>query len=177
MFHGFIERLKIAAQSDAIVNPYHKNECPFVIACGSERGTTLVFAKALQDFLLGVGLKCYLVEMNQFENFKSMDHLIVLTSTYGVGGAPFNALQFNKKFKAASLKKKFKYTVVGFGSEKYPTFCQYAENVNFLLNAMDISEEWISLVKINDQSLEQFKSWFDVLYSKLEGQLTMAFKD
>ncbi|MEM9897216.1 MAG: flavodoxin family protein [Bacteroidota bacterium] len=175
MFNIFLNKLKESAQAQGIENPYHPEECTCVIACGSEMGTTMVFSIALQKFLLEMGIKCHLIEMNDFRAFPTMDHLLILTSTHGVGNAPFNALQFIRKFNRIRSSRKFQYAVVGFGSRRYPTFCHFAENVDFLLRSKDNTTEWIALTRINDQSLTEFKIWFDELFVKMGGQLSIQF--
>ncbi|MEM9857354.1 MAG: flavodoxin family protein [Bacteroidota bacterium] len=175
MFLGFNEKLEEASNLGEIINPFHKRECTVVIACGSERGTTLAFSMALQNAILETGIKCYLTEMNDFEYFQSMEYLIVLTSTYGTGNAPFNAFRFIRKFNASDIKARFKYAVVGFGSKRYPKFCQYAEKVNFLFRSYQYAQEWIPLTKIHERSLMEFHSWLNVLQEKLEGQLAIDF--
>lgn len=176
MFQAFEHKLSKAAKQDQIVNPFHKHECTVIIACGSERGTTMVFAIALHNAILETGVKCYLTEMNDFENFRSMEHLIILTSTYGIGNAPINAFRFIRKFNTANIKSTFKYAVVGFGSRKYPKFCQYAEKINFLLKSIEPAQEWIPLIKIHESSLQEFNVWLDLLQNNLEGQLAIDFK-
>ncbi|MEM7110738.1 MAG: flavodoxin family protein [Bacteroidota bacterium] len=176
MIYAFDQKLRNASKQDQIVNSFHKHECTVIIACGSERGTTMVFAMALHSAILETGIKCYLTEMNDFENFQCMEHLIILTSTYGTGNAPFNAFQFTRKFKAANIKSRFKYAVVGFGSRKFPKFCQYAEKVSFLFKSIESAKEWIPLTKIHERSLPEFNVWLGLLQDHLEGQLTIPFK-
>lgn len=146
-----------------------------IIACGSEAGTTMVFAKALLEVVITQGIKAHLIEMNAYESFPAMRHLLLLTSTHGVGGAPFNALKFIEKFRMIGTPQSIKYSVVGFGSKKYRTFCQYAETLSFLMKSTDRCTEWIPLTKVSDQSPKDFGLWYLQFSARLEGQLSLGF--
>lgn len=169
-FSGFKIYLKRAAKSSSITNPFKKEDCSIIIGLGSEMGTTLIYAKALHESLLDAGQKSYLTELNAYEHFASMQYLIVLTSTYGVGDPPANASRFMDLFKA-TRHSKFQYAVVGFGSDKYPDFCQFAIDVNQLLKGNEVSSELVPLEKINNRSAQDFHNWVSAFQNKMQMQL------
>ncbi|MEM0941233.1 MAG: PepSY domain-containing protein [Bacteroidota bacterium] len=177
MFSGFKIYLKRAAEKTKVVNPYKKEEGTIIVAFGSEMGTTLIFAQALHESLLDAGKKSYLLEMNAFEHFPMMQHLIIVTSTYGAGGPPVNAEQFIRKFHETKKDRPFQYAVVGFGSTKYPDFCQFAIDVDRALKFNQQTEELIPLTTINNRSIKDFDEWVRLFQNQIAVQLTVKTKE
>ncbi|MEM9856471.1 MAG: NADPH cytochrome P450 oxidoreductase family protein, partial [Bacteroidota bacterium] len=168
IFSGFKIYLKRTAHKVTIVNPHKKQESEIIIAVGSELGNTLKFAQALHQALLDQSKKSFLTEMNAFEHFPEMQHLIVMTSTYGVGEAPASANQFTQRFSEVEhLLKPFHYSVVGFGSTNYPDFCQYAIDVEQMLSNTQKARRLTPLAKINKASIEEFKDWVSEFEEKI----------
>ncbi|ULT23909.1 flavodoxin family protein [Sphingobacterium sp. E70] len=64
--------------------------------------------------------------MNHYQYFPKAKHLLLFTSTYGLGTAPSNATQFEKKLLAYPQQQSINFSVLGFGSKAYPDFCAYA---------------------------------------------------
>ncbi|MEM6734805.1 MAG: PepSY domain-containing protein [Bacteroidota bacterium] len=176
MFSGFKIYLKRAAEKTKVANPHQKEESTIIIAYGSEMGTTLLFAQALHESLLDAGKKSYLLEMNAFVHFPMMQHLIIVTSTYGAGGPPANAGQFIEKFNETKKNRPFLYAVVGFGSTKYPDFCQFAIDVNCALKSNHQAEELIPLTTINNRSVKDFDEWVQLFQDQIEVQLSVKTK-
>ena len=114
-----------------IINPFSKEVCADIVLVGSEHGSTLQFARHFRDQLSKHNRKCYLTEMNAFEEFPNMERLFVFTSTHGAGEPPANARNFQKRFdKNADRLKPFQFAVLGFGSTTYPKFCAFAQDVD-----------------------------------------------
>ncbi|WP_400072771.1 PepSY-associated TM helix domain-containing protein [Zobellia russellii] len=78
---GFIVYFK--RPKTKIKNEHSKNESEYVVLVGTEGGTTLQFAQELHKQILKSGKKSHLALMNQYTHFKKMEHLIVITATYG----------------------------------------------------------------------------------------------
>lgn len=142
-----------------IKNLHSKNESEYVILTGTEGGTTLQFAQELHKQLLLAGKKSHLALMNQYTHFKKMEHLIVITATYGQGEAPATADKFLQLVKKNHQKKTFKYSVVGFGSMAYPNFCQFAYEADNVLREANNSSALQEVFTVNDQSFEAFLNW------------------
>ena len=73
-----------------------KNSCnaadsAYELLVGSENGSTLHFAGKIHEQLLAVGKTAYLAELNSFKAFPAARHIIVFTSTFGMGESPSNA--------------------------------------------------------------------------------------
>ena len=160
IYSGFAITLKRRAAK--IKNPYPKDQCKYVILVGSEGGTTRKYAKLLHDQLLAAKQTSYLTDMNKLSHFKQMEHLVVITATYGQGEAPSNAAQFKKLFiKDFRPKNDFTFSVVGFGSLAYPEFCKFAFDTDDLLRKHPLSTQLLEVHTVNNQSFEAFSSWIN----------------
>lgn len=140
-------------------NTHEKDSSNIILLVGSEGGTTLVYAKQLQDRLVNRGYKVFLDDLNNYTRYESIEHLIVMTSTYGRGEAPVNANTFLKKFKKVKQPHSYQYAVLGFGSTDYPDFCKFAKDVDEKLDKNAEAKELIPLYKVNRREKEAYKSW------------------
>lgn len=115
-------------------NKVGPKDAEFIVLVGSENGSTRKFAQTLHAALLKSGNSVFTSEMNHYQEFPKAKHLIILTSTYGDGEAPFNARNFLSKINAISQENKLKTHVIGFGSMIYPKFCQFAIDIHSRLS-------------------------------------------
>src|SRR5690606_39825581 len=99
-----------------IKNKYDTNEAEYVILVGTEGGTTLQYAQEFHQSLLTCGKRSYLGQMNHYKEFSKMQHLVIITSTYGQGEAPISAANFLELLTKHSQINPFVFSVVGFGS-------------------------------------------------------------
>lgn len=154
---GFVmtfKRLKKKAR-----NKVKKEDAQVIILIGSESGSTGVFARHVQKVLLKRKVPVYMTAMNNYSTFPKMEHLIVLTSTYGSGEPPSNAIKFIEKFKKLDQDNYFKFSVVAFGSTDYAQFCRFGEDVQNTLHRNGKAEEFLPLVKVNKQADDQRIGW------------------
>lgn len=168
---GFIVYFK--RPKTKIKNVYSKNECKYVILVGTEGGTTLQFAHELHKQLLAVEKKSYIALMNNYSHYKAMEHLIVITATYGQGEAPSSADKFIDLFKSKPQSKNFNFCVVGFGSTAYPNFCQFAYEVHETLNTSKNAIVLQEVFTVNDQSFEAFNNWSNIWGIKTNTQIKL----
>ncbi|MGO1584495.1 MAG: PepSY domain-containing protein [Mesonia sp.] len=157
IFSGF--KIMFKRRRSRIRNHYKKEVCKYVILVGSEGGTTLSFANALYAEIIRLGHKVYLSEMNAYQTFPVMEHLILMTATYGNGEAPANAKNFEKLLEKHPQQQNFNYSILGFGSRSYPHFCAFAYQTEAFLNTLEKAEEKNSLTTLNNQSTEAFTQW------------------
>ncbi|UMB59924.1 PepSY domain-containing protein [Lutibacter sp. A80] len=157
MYSGF--NITLQRQKSRIKNRYKKDDCEYVILIGSENGNTFYFANALHSELIRLGKKSFLAELNSYTSYKKIQHLVVMTSTYGVGEAPTNAKKFSTLVQSQTQKNSFKYSIVGFGSLAYPDFCKYAYNVDEQLQKLPKSKRLNDVFTVNNQSLEAYNNW------------------
>ncbi|MFY0593142.1 PepSY domain-containing protein [Roseivirga sp.] len=157
IYSGFAIYLK--RDKTKITNPFKKEECSIIMLVGSEQGSTIRFANALHKGLLKKGLKVYQGTMDEYKVFESMEHLLVLTSTYGLGEAPANANKFINKLSAVKQNKPFKYAVLGFGSSAYPDFCQFAIDSDLALKQTPKASQAIPLHTVDNELIKAFLDW------------------
>ncbi|MGJ5641668.1 PepSY domain-containing protein [Formosa sp. S-31] len=148
-------------------NAFKKDDCKFVILVGSENGSTLHYANQLYKQLIKLGQKTFIAELNDYSIYHKLEHLVVITATYGEGEPPENASRFTELFKAVKTNKAFSFSVVGFGSLAYPDFCKYAFTVNETLqnsaNALQLLEPYT----IHDKSFESYTKWVNAWSKKV----------
>lgn len=157
IFSGFkitLKRLKGIKK-----NSFKANKSSIVILVGSQGGATFKFAKEFQHQLIQCGQKVFVDDLSSYEKYNRMEHLIILTSTYGNGEAPINSKEFIDRFNQIQQKKAFRYSIVGFGSTDYLQFCQFAKEISAEMYQSDACEEFISLKLINQQSRPEFEKW------------------
>ena len=97
--------------------------------------------------------------LNSYKIYNQAETFIILTSTYGEGDPPSNANNFVSLFKKFSQHNKINYSIIGFGSLKYPKFCAFAVNVDSMIRPLDNFEEIVPLMKINRRSVLEFNKW------------------
>ena len=160
IYSGFAMTIQRRKRSSFIPqNIYQKDQAEFVILVGSETGSTYKPAKLIFDAIRNVGKKVFISEMNQISEFKNMKHLLVLTSTYGIGEAPSNAKNFIAKLSKLDREIIAKYSVVGFGSLAYPDFCKYAMEVDTILEQHPNFTAATPLYTIHNQSFIDVQNW------------------
>tara|TARA_R110000868_G_scaffold158589_4_gene386849 strand:+ start:57141 stop:59327 length:2187 start_codon:yes stop_codon:yes gene_type:complete len=156
IYSGFVIALK--RRASRIKNTFSKNKSKYIILVGSENGSTLVFANALKDQIIASGNSVFLTELNSYTNFNEVEHVVVLTATYGEGEAPTNANNFLRVLKTIKQKQKYSFSVVGFGSLSYLNYCKYAFDVDLALQ-QENAKQAVPIVTVNDKSLSSFEQW------------------
>lgn len=157
IFSGFT--ITIKRRRNRIRNKYKAEEARYVILTGSENGSTLFFAGAIHKQLLAQGKESFLGELNGYRLFPQAQHLIILTSTYGLGDAPGNAGHFTKLVNSIQQQHPVQVSVVGFGSKAYPDYCAFAIEVDRLLRDQNWAQPILELHTVNDRSPEEFTNW------------------
>lgn len=164
IYSGFAITLK--RRSSRIKNKFKADESNYILLTGSENGSSLRFANAIQKQLIAAGEKVFLTELNNFRTFAKAEHIIVFTSTHGLGDAPSNANKFISILKKHTQEHKTHFSVVGFGSKAYPDFCGFAKKADALLEDQRWAERFLPLQTVNDKSAEDFVEWIKLWNSK-----------
>lgn len=164
IYSGFAITLK--RRASRIKNKFKANESKYILLAGSENGSSLRFANAIQKQLIAAGEKVFLAELNSFKTFPKAEHIIVFTSTHGLGDAPSNGNKFISILKKHSQEHKTLFSVVGFGSKSYPDFCGFAKKVDTLLENQVWAERFLPVQTVNDKSAEEFVDWVKLWNSK-----------
>lgn len=142
-----------------IKNIYSAAEAELVILVGSENGSTRNFATVLQKGLLKTDKKVFLDDLNHYQKYPRLQHLLILTSTYGDGEPPANASRFLSLLEKIAPAKPFQYSVVGFGSMAYPNFCQFALDLDTILATKKYCQRTSPVFLIHNKSYASFKKW------------------
>jgi len=164
IYSGFSMTLK--RRASRIKNKYKAEESKFILLVGSENGSTLRFANAIHKQLLAHGEKAFIAELNNYSVYPKAEHLIIFTSTHGLGDAPANAGKFISLLDKTEQKQKINVSVAGFGSKSYPDFCGFALVIDAELAKQNWSERILELQTINDKSSEEFVEWVKLWSAK-----------
>src|SRR5690606_8784935 len=121
-----------------------------------ENGSTLYFANQIHKQLVNNGEKSYLAELNSYHVYEKAQHIVVLTSTYGLGEAPTNANNFLKLLDKYPQNKGVNISVIGFGSIAYVDFCGFAKTVHDKIKKYSWVKNQLPLFTVNDRSTEEF---------------------
>lgn len=170
IYSGFVMTLKRRASK--LKNKYKKSECKYVILVGSENGSTASFANELHKQLLKAGETSYITELNNYTTFEKVEHLIIITATYGQGEAPTNASKFLQLLEITKQAQPFTFSVVGFGSLAYPNFCQFAFDIDKAMqntNGIQLLEPF----SIHDKSYDAFHEFTQQFGEKVGLQIAI----
>ncbi|MET3026910.1 PepSY domain-containing protein [Flavobacterium sp. UW10123] len=157
IYSGFAITLK--RRSSRIKNKFKANESTFILLVGSENGSTFRFANSIQKQLIDHGQKVFVSELNKFSVYPKAEHIIVFTSTHGLGDAPSNGTQFKSLIEKQNQEQNINFSVVGFGSKSYPDFCQFAIEIDQLLGKQKWADRYLDLKTVNDKSAAEFVEW------------------
>ncbi len=169
IYSGFAITLK--RRASRIKNKFKASESSIILLVGSENGSSFRFANAIQKQLITHGQKVFISELNKFTAYPKAEHIIVFSSTHGLGDAPSNGTQFKTLLERQNQKQKINFSVVGFGSKAYPDFCGFAIEIDQLLGNQNWTERYLDLQTVNDKSAVEFVQWVKLWSSKTGIQL------
>ncbi|GAB3920448.1 PepSY domain-containing protein [Mucilaginibacter myungsuensis] len=172
IWSGFVMTFK-RLSNKAEKNKFKADEAEYIILVGSESGTTFRYANALSQELIAQGKSVYLTELDKYGLYPKANHLVVMTSTYGLGDAPPNATKFTKLLPKYPQKQKIQYSVLGFGSHAYPDFCQFAFEVNQLLSHQEWAEALTDIHTVNDKEPSEIALWAEAWSQQTELQIDL----
>lgn len=156
VYSGFV--IMFRRRSALVRNKYRKEEAEYIILVGSENGNTWQHAKMLYQALLKANQKIYVSALNQYTKYPKAKHVVVLTSTYGVGEPPSNATKFMAKFEKNPLGN-VTFSVIGYGSLAYENYCQFAYEVDAQLQKQTKIQQLLPIHTIHNSSFEAFAIW------------------
>lgn len=154
-----------------IKNKHTPDTAEYILLVGTENGSTLTYTNKIHQQLQALGYKSYLTEMNRFSHYPEAKHLLVFSSTYGLGTAPVNAGNFVNLLAKYPHQQKVNYSVLGFGSRAYPDFCAFAKDIDEELQKQPWTERFLELHTVNDRSVEEFITWIKAWNQKTTCEL------
>ncbi|SHH62820.1 PepSY domain-containing protein [Flavobacterium defluvii] len=172
IYSGFAITLK--RRSSRIKNKYKADESSYILLVGSENGSSFRFANAILKQLISYGKKAFIAELNNFSVYPKAKHIIVFTSTHGLGDAPSNGTKFKALLQKQNQKQKIKFSVVGFGSKSYPDFCRFAFEIDQLLASQNWAERFLDVQTVNDKSALEFVEWVKLWSGKTDIPLAVT---
>lgn len=170
IYSGFAITLK--RRSSRIKNKFKAPESSIIFLVGSENGSSFRFANAIQKQLITHGYKVFTSELNKFTAYPKAEHIVVFSSTHGLGDAPSNGNKFKALLEKQNQEQKINFSVVGFGSKSYPDFCEFAVEIDQLLEKQKWSERFLPLQTVNDKSAVEFVNWVKLWSEKTGIPLT-----
>ena len=171
MFLGFAKKSKKKAQNKNLRSSIEEAE--YIVLVGSETGNTRSITEGFVNGLVSEGEKVVMDELDHYTNYPNAKHLIIFTSSFGDGDAPGNATQFEELLNKVTPAQNLKFSVVGFGSTVYPNFCQFAIDVDGWLEGHPSFTRATPLVKINEQSRQEFRSWLSLWNQSMQMEVEL----
>ena len=141
---------------------WSKDEAEYIFLHGSQTGGTEMLAKTFFKSLIKEGKKVFMDDLDSYTTYEKATHLIIFTSTYGSGGPPANASDFEDAFEDVEPLNPLKFAVVAFGSTSFQDFCQFGVDVDGWLESNTHFERLLPLVKVNNQSDSDFRGWLSL---------------
>jgi sulfite reductase (NADPH) flavoprotein alpha-component len=160
IYSGFV--IMWRRRANVLKNRFSAEESQIVILVGSENGTSMRFARSVHQQLVLQGKKVYLTDMDNYRKFPLMEHLIVMTSTYGLGDPPSNAHHFPARLSKHPQDHAFSFSVVAFGSRTYADYCKFGLEADLMLGHGQWASRSTEVFTINDRSPEDFAAWCNV---------------
>ncbi len=172
VYSGFSITLK--RRGTKIKNKHQAKDAEYVLLVGTENGSTRAFANAIHEQLNAQGKTSYLGQLNDYNEFPHAKHLLVFTSTYGLGDPPSNGSRFLQLLAKIPQKHQINYAVIGFGSHAYPDFCEFAKQVDGELAAQPWASKFMDIHTVNDKSAVEFVQWVKTWATKAEIELAVT---
>lgn len=156
IYTGFV--ITFSRKSVKVRNTCTPAEAEYILLYGSEGGNTLSVAQKVLVQLQALGKKAYLAPLNSYQTYPKGSHLLIFTSTYGVGNPPSNADQFLSLLRTTP-QGALSCSIVGFGSKLYPDYCAFAFAIEEALKETSWATSLLPVHTVNDQSVEEFLEW------------------
>jgi sulfite reductase (NADPH) flavoprotein alpha-component len=153
------------------------NAGPLLICFGSQTGTAEGLAKKLAKEAVQRGFTPKLAALNDFEaaGFATAKKAVIITSTWGDGDAPDNAVNFWNWLKAdaAPRLEHLEFAVLGLGDKNYSDFCGASKKFDTRLEALG-AKRLAARGECDTDYEATAKKWMDGLWEKLGGAAGQA---
>lgn len=175
--NGFLAGMFSAGANGSVPQPNGAaapagNAGPLLICFGSQTGTAEGLAKKLAKEATQRGFTPKLAALNDFESagFATAKKTVVITSTWGDGDAPDNAVNFWNWIKADSAPRleHLEFAVLGLGDKNYSDFCGASKKFDDRLTALG-AKRLAPRGECDTDYEAAAKKWMDGLWEKLGG--------
>jgi len=143
---------------------------PVTVVFGSQTGTAETLCKKTAKQLKAANCDPKVIDMSDFslEDLKATQHLLLVTSTYGEGEPPDNAMSFHSALmgEGAPDLKGLNYAVLGLGDSSYPDFCQCSKEFDTRLEALG-GNRLVATIEADGDPDEPFAKWIASVQSVL----------
>ncbi|HEY5345382.1 MAG TPA: sulfite reductase subunit alpha [Verrucomicrobiae bacterium] len=168
--NGFLAGLHSSAPAEAAVAP--KNSEPLLILFGSQTGSAEGLAKKVAKESEARGFTPKILELNNYEsaNLAAANKTIIISSTWGDGEPPDNAVNFWNwlNAEAAPRLENLNFAVLGLGDKNYSDFCGASKKFDERLEALG-AKRLQPRGECDVDYEAAAKNWIDRLWEKLGG--------
>src|SRR6266705_5238686 len=170
--NGFLAGLHSSAPTGAATAPPANAE-PLLILFGSQTGSAEGLAKKVAKESQARGFAPKVLALNDYEvaNLPAASKAIIISSTWGDGEPPDNALNFWNWINAESAPRleNLQFAVLGLGDKNYSDFCGASKKIDTRLEALGAKRLQPRGECDVDYEVAA-KNWIDGLWEKLVGQ-------
>ena len=143
---------------------------PLLIMYGSQSGSAEGLASRLGKQARGKGFEARVLELNTFAkiDLTGEENLVIITSTWGEGDPPDNAVEFWEFIKADAAPNlaNLRYSVLALGDSSYSEFCGAGKNFDERLAALGASR-FHPRVDCDVDYEEPAEAWITTMWEKL----------
>ena len=142
--NGFLAGLSASTGSGsaapASTAPEVASGVPITVLWGSQTGNSEGLAKKTKKALTAAGHTVTVHDLADYptDQLASEENLIIITSTYGDGEPPDNAMEFHEFLlsDAAPKLEKTRFSIFALGDSEYPDFCECGKQFDERLTAL-----------------------------------------
>lgn len=143
---------------------------PVTLLYGSQTGTAETLCKKAAKQLKAANCEPKVVDLLEVtpEDLKAVEHVLLITSTYGEGDPPDNAMSFHAALMAddAPSLAGLNYSVLGLGDTSYPDYCQCSREFDARLEALG-GQRVAPMIECDGDPDEGFAKWMGSVKSVL----------
>ncbi|MGJ8652556.1 MAG: diflavin oxidoreductase [Opitutaceae bacterium] len=143
---------------------------PVTILFGSQTGTSETLCKKAAKQLKAANCDPKVVDLGDFtpEDLKGVEHVLLITSTYGEGEPPDNAQSFHAALMAdgAPSLVGLNFSVLGLGDSSYADYCQCSKEFDARFEALG-AKRVAPMIECDGDPDDGFAEWIASLQSVL----------
>lgn len=158
--NGFLAGMYSGAPGEG--GPVAAPATPVSILFGSQTGTAETLSKKAAKQLKAANCEPKILDMGEVsvEELAAIENLLIITSTYGEGEPPDNAMSLHAALMSdgAPSMEQVNYSVLGLGDSSYPDFCQCSKEFDSRMAALG-AKRVSPMVEVDGDPDELFPEW------------------